>query len=152
MDEDDLIDPETEDDPGAQLLRTIEVNIAAGHLDNRLVDIMEVVSHRLNSGPTQALWTITYDGETYREDTMTLDEVCRAEDLAGTSWAALKPIWKGGYIRALLRSFLEHRQGMTGSQSKRIVGALTRDAALDMIGQVEVEAPKAGSEYDEAET
>jgi len=132
-----------------QLFREFEVQLNAGNFDSKIVDVIGACGKRLESGPTEQKWTLTWEGEVFREDEMTLDEICRAEDLAGTSWAALKPIWKGGYLRALLRAFLEHRQGMPESVSKKVVGSMTRDAALDIIGMVEVEAPKAVSESDE---
>ena len=149
MPDTDPVEPEDED----AYWRSIEVRLGAGQLDGHLVDLLEAIQRRINgAGPTTAKWTLTWEGEVFREDEMTLDEVMRAEELSGSSWAAMKPMWKGGTAAALLRSFLEHRLGYTKARSAQVVGGLKVEDVVDMIGNVEVPAPKADSGFSEDET
>lgn len=46
-------------------------------------------------------WKITYEGEVYRDGDLTLDDAERLEDLCGTSWQRIDPLYWGVHAKRL---------------------------------------------------
>lgn len=136
-----------EDKPEA--LRAFELAVGAGQLDGHLVAALNVVNRRFNTGPNQSKWLLRWGDEEYTEETLTMGEIKRVEELSGLSWVAVHPMTSAASAAALLQAFLEHRQNMTPALAAKTVNDMTTDAMVDIIDQYEVEAPKADSESPE---
>ena len=133
-------------------LRDIELAIGAGHLDGQLVDVLRAINQRLNGGPTQSKWLVRWGDEEFTEESLTMREVRRAEELSGTSWAAIHPMTSATSAAALLQAFLEVRMGFKANLAGKTVDEMTTEAMVDAIDQYEVEAPKADGDSETATT
>jgi hypothetical protein len=114
--------------------------IKGGDYDGNLVKIIEAVRMRFEYGTVAQRWKIIYDGETYTEDDLTLNEASTVERLTGTNWGLLNPVSSAQECQAIIAACLHHRQGVKLSDASKQAGQMSAKDAVAAITSYEVEA------------
>lgn len=79
-------------------------------------------------------WTLTVDGQVYREGDLTIDEAEAMEQATGVTWRQLNPLRSAAVAKGIACVLFERRGGMSAEEARRKVGALKVDELLDMVG------------------
>lgn len=85
-------------------------------------------------------WVLTFEGEVYREASLTMDEAERMETATNTTWRFINPLRSAGHGRAILQTLLVTRGGLTEDAAKAKVGALTVNDFLNLLSEEEEDA------------
>lgn len=100
--------------PKTEPIEKIKADILDGRYDGDIGDLLITIhEHILRNQTTQVRWAFTLDGETIREDDLTLGETAMVERFVGSDWGSFDPRVSAVNSRALLVSILHHRSGMT---------------------------------------
>lgn len=114
-----------------------------GQLDGHLVEVLEAVRTRFQHGSTEQKWRISFDGDVFTQDDLTLAEAATVEKLTGTTWAQLNPTVSAQECQCIIAACLHHRQAMPVKDAMAKAGSMTTEDAVAAIDSYEVErAPK----------
>lgn len=135
---DDITEDTTDLDSGSVVLA-----IKGGDLDGHLVELLEAIQLRFAHGTTEQKWKVTFDGDVFTQDDLTLAEAATVERITKQSWANLNPVVSATECQAIIAACLHHRQGLKIADAMAKVGAMTTEDAVASIGSYEVDrAPK----------
>ena len=79
-------------------------------------------------------WSLTVDGQVFREGDLTIDEAERMEQVCAVTWRQLNPLRSAAIARGIAQVLCETRLGMTAEAAKAKVGSLRVDDYFDMVG------------------
>lgn len=85
-------------------------------------------------------WVLNFDGHTFREADLTIDEAERMEVATNLTWRFINPLRSAGNARAVLEVLLQTRLGMSAEEAKAKVGALKVDEYLSLLSYEEEDA------------
>jgi hypothetical protein len=123
-------------------------DILAGHYDGDLADFIAAARQRVTEGATSLRWRITFDGDTWDEDTITVGEMRFVEQFTGKTWRNIEsPMSSAAVLAAFIVAHLHKVDKMPLAEAIDKVDALTAGAAVDLVSEYEVvtPAPKDGS-------
>lgn len=89
-----------------------------------------------------ASWRIDFEGKTYREADLTLNDVERICDVTGTDWVQVHPLRSPAHLKAVLGLFLE-RGGESFDAACKRIGDMSASALLDTIDHDTDDTPDA---------
>lgn len=72
-------------------------------------------------------WRITYEGEVYRDGDLTLDDAEKLEELCGTSWQRVDPLYWGVHAKRVTAFLHAQRTGRPYEEVLGEVGKLNID-------------------------
>lgn len=72
-------------------------------------------------------WKITYEGEVYRDGDLTLDDAERLEELCGTSWQRIDPLYWGAHAKRVTAYLHSKRMDLPYEEVLADVGKLNID-------------------------
>lgn len=79
-------------------------------------------------------WSLTVDGQVFREGDLTIDEAERMEEVCGVTWRQLNPLRSAGVARGIAQVLCETRLGLSSEAALAKVKALRVDEYFDMVG------------------
>ena len=126
-----------EDESG---IEGVVASVKDGTFDGHLVKLIEAVRFRFDHGTTAQRWKLTYEGQVFSEDDLTLGEAATVEKVTGTSWGMLNPVSSGSECQAIIASCLHHRDGVKLVDAMKTAGQMTAADAVAAISSYEVEA------------
>lgn len=122
--------------------------IMIGRYDGGLVEIAKACAARRKETGSAWQWRITFDGDTWDQDTVTTGELAAAEEILGdgTSYMQLDPRLSMRHRIALLVAHLHKSKGVKLADAARRAEQLTHQEQDAMVDMYEVAAvPKDGA-------
>jgi len=117
-------------------------DILAGHYDGDLADFIAAARQRVTEGATSLRWRISFDGDTWDEDTITVGEMRFVEQTTGKKWSDIEPpVSSASNLAAFMVGHLHKVKGMTRADAIAKVDELTAKEALDLVSEYEVVKP-----------
>lgn len=104
-----------------------------GRHDARLSDLFAAFRHRVTDLGGATRWRLTWDDLVVDEDNLTLLECETAERLSGKTWVSLTPQTAAHDCVAILAAALVHRRGMSASEARDALAALTVKQVADEV-------------------
>ena len=105
--------------------------IALGRHDEDLPEIVEAVGLRAVERRVEVRWRLTFGDIVIDEDSITVGELCRVEEMTGKTWVVLNPRRSAGAAKAFLQAALEHREDLSAADASARVDAMS---ASDLAG------------------
>lgn len=84
-------------------------------------------------------YQVSFEGEKWSTDDLTLDEAIAIEKVTGRGWTTINPFRSGEDCKAIMVAFLTRTRG--ADESARLVGALTLRQVLDSVDVVADDLP-----------
>lgn len=75
-------------------------------------------------------WVLTFEGQEWREGSLTIDQCERIEKATDESWLVINPLRSAKHCRAILETLLID-SGLSEEEAKQKVGATRADQLLD---------------------
>jgi len=123
-------------------LQAVIDGILAGDYDGDLVELIDAVRARAAAEASSLRWRITFDGDVWDEDTVTIGEMRFVEKFTGKSWANIgSPMSSASVLAAFIVAHLHKVKGMTLADAIDKVDALTAGDAIGLVSEYEVVAP-----------
>lgn len=79
-------------------------------------------------------WTITLDGQVFREGDLTIDEAEKMEVATNLTWRQLNPIRSAAVAKGIAVVLFQTRLGLPEADAKKRVGEMKIDDFIDLIG------------------
>lgn len=133
----------------------IQARILTGQFDGYLVGIVEAAAARMRQSQTRKCWRITYNGDTWDEDTVTVAELQFVEQLLSKtgkpfSYLGLNPMAHANHLGALVVAHEHHVKGVKVEDAINGFGQLTQRQLADIIAVYEVPAAPKDQEPSES--
>lgn len=120
--------------------------IAAGRHDDRIGELLNVVTDRMKEATVVMAWRLHIGDLNVRDDELTLAESDLIERGTGQNWAALNPTSSAQDCLAIVAVLYHTRLGMDPEQAKVEAGKLTLGQITDAISTEQVTAGPLGRE------
>lgn len=118
-------------------------DIASGHHDSDLGNILQAVFNRAVITETEFVWKITLNDDQWTRDTVTLAELAFAERTTGVSYVQLDPVRYADHLVALIIAHYRNVKGMTAQGAIKAASRFTSKDLADIVSVEEsVPAPK----------
>lgn len=112
------------DRPQTAPVDKVKADILAGRYDGNLDGIVMAIHERALSGATQIRWSFEFEGETVREDDLTLGVTAMVERITKQDWSGFDPRLSAENCRVLLSVWLHKRDGIPLKDAEAKVEAL----------------------------
>lgn len=99
--------------------------VAAGRHDDRIGDLMKVITDRMTETSVIMAWRLTVGGLSVRDDELTLQESDLIERATGQNWQALNPTTSAQDCLAIVSVLYHTRLGMDTDAATAEAGKLT---------------------------
>lgn len=114
--------------------------VAAGRHDDRIGDVMKVVTDRMTEASIIMAWRLTVGDLSVRDDELTLRESDLIERATGQNWQALNPTSSAQDCLAIISVLYHTRLGMTVEDAAAEAGKLTLGEVASAITTEQVHA------------
>jgi hypothetical protein len=114
--------------------------VAAGRHDERIGEIMTVVTDRMRDASVVMAWRITVGGLSVRDDDLTLKESDLIERATGQNWQSLNPTSSAQDCLAIVSVLYHTRLGLDVEQAAAEAGKLTLGEVAAAISTEQVHA------------
>lgn len=118
--------------------------LSAGRHDERIGDLLQVVTDRMKEASVIMAWRITIGDLNVRDDDLTLAESDLIERTTGQNWAALNPTSSAQDCLAIVSVLYHTRLGMEPDAAKLEAGKLTLGEITGAISTEQVNAGPLG--------
>jgi hypothetical protein len=118
--------------------------LAAGRHDDRIGDLMKVITDRMQEASVVMAWRITVGGLSVRDDDLTLKESDLIERGTGQNWQSLNPTTSAQDCLAILAVLYHTRLGLDADEAAAEAGKLTLGEITRAITTEQVNAGPLG--------
>lgn len=86
-------------------------------------------------------WQFVFDGETYRDDDITLDQAERLEAATGSTWFTLAPLASAKHARVIIGLLVSDHTGKPVEDIEGQLKSMTVNAIFDLFSPAEDDLP-----------